>query len=72
MIATNAMSNSENMNGPAAFKGYKWKEIIKPIWDSDEAKQKRKQKKKNVKRKKHMVKAFSQAIQTPCVSDSNF
>ena len=27
-IATNAMSNSENINRPAAFKSYKWKEII--------------------------------------------
>jgi len=46
MIATNAMSHSENINRPAANKGDKWKEIIKPIWDSVEAKQKRKPKQK--------------------------
>ena len=46
MIATNAMSHSKNINRPAANKGDKWKEIIKPIWDSVEAKQKRKTKKK--------------------------
>jgi len=46
MIATNAMSHSEKINRPAANKGDKWKEIIKPIWDSVEAKQKRKPKQK--------------------------
>jgi len=46
MIATNAISNSENINRPAAFKDHKWKKIISPIWDSDEVKQKRKPKKK--------------------------
>jgi len=40
------MSHSEYINSPAANKGDKWKEIIKPIWDGVEAKQKRKPKKK--------------------------
>jgi len=61
MIATNAMSHSENINRPAANKGDKWKEIIKPIWDSVEAKQKRKPKKK-VKREREGEKELKKVM----------
>ena len=61
MIATNAMSHSENINKPAANKGDKWKEIIKPIWDSVEAKQKRKPK-KNVKREREGEKELKKVM----------
>ena len=69
MLNSEAMRNRKNPQKPAANKGYKWQNIIRPMWNKYEKKQK---KKRNVNRKKHNVKAFSQAIQTPCVSDSNF
>ena len=61
MIVTYAMSHSENMNRPAANKGDKWNEIIKPIWNSAEAKQKRKPNQK-VKQKREGKKEFEKVM----------
>jgi len=32
MVSTNAMKNAKDPNRPAANNGYKWQEIIEPIW----------------------------------------
>jgi len=66
---TGAMIHPENPNRPAANGGHKWVTFMKPIWDEHVKKTKQKHsEKRNAKRKKHKVKAFSQAIQMPCVN----
>jgi len=42
MIATNAMSTLGNINSLLSSGGYKWTNIMSKIWNSDQAKQKRK------------------------------
>jgi len=79
MTVTNAMSKSGNINSPLSSGGNKWKKIISPIWNSVEAKKKRKQDKKAHKKatqeakpqKKKKDKAFSQVTQTLCVNSWN-
>ena len=55
------MSHSENINRPVAKKGDKWKEIIKPIRDSVEAKQKKKLEQK-VNREREGKKEFKKVM----------
>jgi len=71
MVSTNAMRHEKDPNKPAASKGPKWKNHIEPIWIKYVKKTSKMRRKRNVNRKKHKDKAFSQAIQMPCVNGWN-
>jgi len=69
MVNSGAKRSRNNPEKPAGNnRGYKWQNIIKPIWEKYEKKTKQKAKRK---KKKHKVKAFSQVTQTPCVNGWN-
>jgi len=69
MLNSEAMRNRKIPQKPAANKGYKWQNIIRPMWNKYEKKTKEKAKRQQ---KKNKPKAFSQAIQTPCVNGWTF
>jgi len=69
MVETGAMRNRKNPRKPAANRGNKWENFIRPICEKHVQKPQQKVKRQQ---KKHKDKAFSQAIQTLCLNDSNF
>jgi len=55
----------KNPQRPAANGGHKWETFVRPIWEKYVKASKKKAKRQQ---KKHKAKAFSQAIQMPCVN----
>jgi len=65
LISSTAMRSSKNPQRPAANGGHKWETFVRLIWEKYVKAPKQKAKRQQ---KKNRVKAFSEAIQMPCVN----
>ena len=69
MVNSGAMRRRNDPETPAANKGYKWQNIIKPIWDKCE--KKKRNKKQNEKIKDRKARDSFSVTQALCVNGWN-